>query len=108
MHFHNVNDRASYEMASRIASELPRRPEWIELARANLRRWKQGRSDDPSTVRNCDEWLEILKRPVAEVCAILTAPTDEGQRLRSNTPFAGTLAPREVWSIKKRVRNETV
>jgi len=45
-----------------------------------------------------------LARPVAEICAALIAETEEGQRLRQNSPFAGVLPPDEVWEIKSRLR----
>jgi CRISPR/Cas system-associated endoribonuclease Cas2 len=34
----------------------------------------------------------------------LCAETEEGQRLRQNSPFAGVLSPAEVWEIKSRLR----
>jgi len=36
----------------------------------------------------------------------LTTQSDEGQRLRQNSPFAGVLPPQEVWEIKRRMRND--
>lgn len=105
---HEYQDRCSLEMAERIASELPRRPEWIALARGNLERWSARNSASLSLLRCYAEWRGLLERPVEEVCAVLTARTDEGQRLRQNSPFAGALSPREVWEIKRRLRDETV
>jgi hypothetical protein len=102
---HDFQDRVSLEIARRIASELPVRPEWVKLARENLDRWSERNSGSMSLLRCYAEWRAILDRPVAEICAILTASTDEGQRLRQNSPFAGALAPREVWDIKDRLRH---
>ena len=42
-----------------------------------------------------------------EIAAILVQRTDEEQRLRQNSTFAGALAPREVWAIKERRRRAT-
>lgn len=103
---HDYQDRVSLELARRIASELPRRPEWVSLARENLDRWSGLNADAPGLLRCYSQWREILDRPVSDVCAILTAQTDDGQRLRQNSPFAGALPPGEVWEIKRRLRNE--
>jgi hypothetical protein len=105
---HEYQDRVSMEIARRIAAELPRRPEWVELARGNLDRWMRLNADAPGLMRCYTEWRAILEKPVSEVCAILTAATDEGQRLRQNSPFPGVLSPKEVWEIKRRFRNEKI
>ena len=78
---------------------LPSHPEWLALARENLERWSLLNRESPSL-------LGLLDRPLAEVCAILTSKTDEGQRLRQNSPFAGVLTPKAVWEIKRRLRDE--
>ena len=104
---HSFQDAVSLEMARRIANGLPRHPEWLEFARTNLNRWSRQNGNAPSLLRCYDEWRELLERPVAEICRILTAQTEEGQRIRQNSPFAGILAPIEVWEIKRRLRHAT-
>ncbi|MBX3377726.1 MAG: hypothetical protein KF678_12070 [Phycisphaeraceae bacterium] len=103
---HEYQDRVSLEMARRVALGLPSNPEWITLARENLARWKQVNHDAPGLLRAYSEWESILDRPVAEICGVLLQETDEGQRLRQNSPFAGVLSAAEVWDIKRRVRHE--
>lgn len=103
---HEILDRASLEMARRIASELPRRPDWLALARENLDRWSGLNRDAAGLLRCYEEWRAILARPLPEIVAILTAESDEGQRLRQSSPFAGALSPQEVWAIKRRVRDD--
>lgn len=103
---HLVNDRVSLELARRVAGELARRPEWVEVARGNLARWRELNANAPRLLRCGEEWEGILDRPVAEVVAILTAETDEGQRLRQNSPFTGCLSAAEVWEIKRRIRDD--
>jgi hypothetical protein len=105
-HGHEHLDRASLEMARRIAAELPRRPEWLSLARENLSRWSRRNHNAPGLLRCYQEWQTILERPVSEVCAVLTQENDEGQRLRQNSPFAGALTPQEIWAIKERARRD--
>jgi len=105
---HEYQDRVSFEIARRIASELPQRPEWMEMARANLKRWSTANSDAPSLLTCYTEWASLLDKPVPSICAVLTAQTDEGQRLRQTSPFAGALSPQDVWEIKRRLRHEEV
>lgn len=93
-------------MGRLIAAELPRRPEWITLARENLDRWSRLNAGAPSLLRCYQEWKCLLDLPVSEICAILTAMTDEGHRLRQNSPFAGALSPQAVWEIKRRFRHD--
>ena len=104
---HSFQDAVSFEMARRIAQALPEHPEWLDTARANLERWKARNKSTPSLLQCDEEWVEILARPIQEICTILTADTDEGQRLRQNTPFVGILTPQEVWKIKARHRHGT-
>lgn len=104
---HFQRDRVSLGLAKRIAAQLPARPDWIDLARNNLDRWSKRNADSPGLIRCYQEWQRILARPVEEVCAVLTAETDEGQRLRQSNPFAGVFPPRELWDLKRALRDET-
>ena len=104
---HTFQDAVSLELARRIAFGLPVHPEWLEFARANLERWSQQNSQAPSLLRCYNEWREMLMRPLEEICAVLTAETDDSRRLRQNSPFAGLLPPTEVWEIKARLRHAT-
>ena len=103
---HEYQDRVSLEMARRIALELERRPEWLALARENLVRWSERNKDAPGLLRCYAEWGGILEKRACEIAAILTAETDEGQRLRQSSPFAGAIPAAEVWEIKQRVRHD--
>jgi hypothetical protein len=101
---HDVVDRVSLEMARRVAARLRADPSLLEAARGNLERWKQRNAESPGLLRNYREWEGILKRPLDEIIAILCADTEEGQRLRQNSPFTGVLAKEEVLGIKKEFR----
>ena len=101
---HEVQDQVSLELARRVAAGLPKHPEWVELARANLDRWSRQNQDATALLRCYAEWRQFLSRPAEEIAAILTADTSEAQRLRQNSPFAGVLSPQEVWEIKSCVR----
>ena len=102
---HEYQDRVSLEIHRRVAAGLAARADWMTLARENLARWMERNTEAPGLMRCYREWLEILDRStVDQVCAIVTAETDEGQRLRQNSPFVGMLGPREVWEIKRTLR----
>jgi hypothetical protein len=103
---HDLHDRISLEIARRVAAELPHRPEWLALARENLQRWRTINADAPSLLRCYDEWAALLDRPIPDIIRALTADTPDSQRIRQNSPFAGALPPRDVWSIKHRFRHE--
>jgi hypothetical protein len=104
---HELQDAVSLELARRVAARLRASPSPLAAAQANLDLWSRRNADTPSLLRCYAEWREILQRPVEDICAVLCAETDEGQRLRQNSPFAGVLAPAEVWEIKSRLRHAT-
>jgi len=101
---HEVQDQVSLELGRRVAAGLSEHPEWLELARANLKRWVHQNQSAPGLLRCYAEWRQLLSRPLAEITTILTEETDEAQRLRQNSPFVGVLNPKEVWEIKSRLR----
>jgi hypothetical protein len=102
---HSITDQVSLELARRIAERLRRRPEVLDFARANLLRWSQQKNSAPSLLRCYAEWQQILSRPVEEICTLLCSESDNAQRLRQNSPFAGVLTPTEVWEVKSRFRH---
>ena len=104
---HERIDEISLEMGRRVVSRLREQPSLMLLARDNLARWTRRNSDAPSLLTCYSEWEEILRRPLEQVCELLTADTEEARRLRQNSPFAGFLSPREVWSLKQAGRHVT-
>ena len=77
--------------------------EVIRIAQANLDRWLASESFASGPERGALlEWKRILDRcSPGEIRAIITEDTDEGQRLRSSSPFAGVLSAEErkkTWS----------
>jgi hypothetical protein len=104
---HSAQDEVSLELARRIQEGLAGHPEWLAQARANLDRWSQRNRNAPSLLRCYDEWRKLLEKPVSEICAVLIARTEEGQRLRQNSPFVGMLPAAEVWAIKAQRRHAT-
>ncbi|HWB53596.1 MAG TPA: hypothetical protein VG722_05365 [Tepidisphaeraceae bacterium] len=104
---HRISDAVSLEIARRISHGLANHPEWIELAKSNLNRWSRLNSEAPGLLACYAQWRQILDQPVNDIAMRLVAETDEGQRLRQNSPFAGVLSAREIWQIKRRIHEAT-
>ena len=102
---HAEADQVSLELGRRIAERMRWQPETVDFARANLVRWSQQNIAVPSLLRCYAEWQQILSRPVEEICELLCSESDNAQRLRQNSPFAGVLSPTEVWVVKTRFRH---
>ncbi len=70
----------------------------LERARQNLNRWTQGNTFGGGKLSSLEEWREILALAhVDQLIEIMTDTSDEGQRLRSSSPFAGTLSSKSYW-----------
>ena len=102
---HLETDQVSLELGRRIAERMRRQPEVVAFARANLARWSQQNASVPSLLRCYAEWQQILSRPVEEICQLLCSESDDAQRLRQNSPFAGVLTPTDDWEVKSRFRH---
>lgn len=74
----------------------------LNRARNNLRRWAKVHEGTGSAAALA-EWQTLLDtRTVGELVAIITEDSDEGQRLRSSTPFAGILSLEERKVLRQR------
>lgn len=87
---------------------LLREAEVLQIARNNLERWLKRESFAGSERFALLEWQEILENSTAkEIVKIITQDTDEGQRLRSSSPFARVLSESErekIWSECAEIR----
>ncbi|MBI3922863.1 MAG: hypothetical protein HY318_15690 [Armatimonadetes bacterium] len=103
MRTHQRIDERSLAMAKAIVTRIDTDPKREGLARANsvCERWEK---QHPSSCNR--EWLRLLAKPWGEVRAILLDGTDEGRRLRQNSPFCGILTPEERWEIYRRFRDD--
>lgn len=100
---HEVIDQRSLELHRAIVRRLQENPGLFDVARQNLHRWLSRNSDSKSLVCCYREWLQLLdERTPDQICELLVDESEEGRRLRQNSPFAGILKPREVWDIKRR------
>jgi hypothetical protein len=104
---HELLDEISLELGCRTAARLRQQPNLLQLAHDNLARWSTQNAGAPALLRCYQEWRKLLNKSLEEICAVLTSESDEGQRLRQNSPFAGVLPAREVWEVKQRFRHAT-
>ncbi len=84
-----------------VAERLRAEPETVlERAHRNLNRWTEGDAFGPGERTSLEEWREILgEADVDHLIEIITDSSDEGQRLRSSSPFVGALSPQERLEI---------
>jgi hypothetical protein len=84
-----------------VADRLRAEPEAVlERARRNLHRWTEGDAFGPGELASLEEWQRILgEADVDRLIEIMTDASDEGQRLRSSSPFVGALSPEERLEI---------
>jgi len=101
---HRLQDETSLAMHARVVEELERDPSLVRIASENIARWSRRNADSPGLMACYAEWGTILARGLAEVVRVLKDKSEEGDRLRQNSPFAGILTPQEVWRIKSEVR----
>ena len=97
---HELQDAVSLELARRVAARLRASPALMEVGRSNLARWSRQNAGAPSPLRCYAEWQALLAHPVEDICELLCSESENAQRLRQNSPFAGILSPAEVWEIK--------
>ena len=90
---HRLAEARSLVMHTVIAEKIQTNPALIAHAQQNLRRWRRHREGSAPTWM--DEWRSILKRPQAEIAAIICEPSERGARLRQSSPFAGALSNQE-------------
>lgn len=102
-----VHDRVSLALASAVASGLASHPEWIDLARGNIASWKARNQDSPQLLACYAEWEAVLEQAPEAIARLLVEPGDRGQRMRQSSPFAGALAPDEVWRIKQEAKRDS-
>jgi len=92
---HQWIDERSLALHTAVASKLEARPELLDVARQNLRRWLS-----TSAAGALQEWQDVLDRaPLSDVIGLLRSDSADAARLRQSSPFAGVLSPHERRSI---------
>ena len=94
MNWHDVIDERALEMDRVIVRELRADPAKLDLVVA----WIQRFLDDPDYADNLKdaltEWQAIVRKGLPAVLAALEDFSEEGRRMRQNSPFA-VLMPQE-------------
>ncbi|MBL9168719.1 MAG: hypothetical protein JNN07_13330 [Verrucomicrobiales bacterium] len=101
---HELHDEVGLEIAKRVVVQLRSNPDLLNFARTNVKAWRQRNTDAPALLACYKEWEELLNKPMEIICSNLCSETEEGCRLRQNSPFAGLLPPQEIWDIKRTTR----
>jgi hypothetical protein len=90
---HRQHEARSLALHCRAAAKIAANPELLEIARDNLRRWRE--KAGAQVPRYLDEWSRILQRPWPGIASVMTSFDDEAIRLRQSSPFAGILNAEE-------------
>lgn len=99
---HRLLEARSLAMHAVIARKIERDPKLLQIARSNVQRWREQRTEaQPAWL---DEWRELLNQPWEEIAALITEPSENGARLRQSSPFAGILTNQERWRIYEAFR----
>jgi hypothetical protein len=101
---HQQIDMRSLAMAEAIVDIIDADPErcGLEHAQKTCERWLREYGPDP----NVEEWQHILASPWEIIRSVLLDKSDEGARLRQNSPFAGVLPARQRLAIYRKFRDE--
>lgn len=94
----NFSDRFSLSLHRRVADKLREDPNQVlGVANENLERWLAKESFAYGPERKALlEWKGIIENFTPhEIESIIIAETDDGQRLRSSSPFPGILSIEE-------------
>ncbi len=105
----NFVDLFSLSLHAKIAEKmLVNEAEVLRIAGENLERWLKSESFVGSERNALIEWKKILENStLEEIRKIITQDNDEGQRLRSSSPFVGVLSEEErekIWSKCAEIR----
>lgn len=97
-HPHAHLDRLNLEMDRATADKIRTRPGLVEIARANLRRWRERNGGQLALAHQ--EWERVLRFLSPEQLAdFLVADTPKANRLRQSSPMAGILSDEERLAI---------
>lgn len=107
---HQFIDKLVLAYHREIAARLLASPdEVLSRARNNLKRWLAAHEPGSAEARCLEEWQRLLEtKSVDELVAIITEDSDEGQRLRSSTPFTGILSLQERKELRARCEEEPI
>lgn len=94
-------DFRSLEMHRLIAEKILLDNSLINVAKNNIERWKV-QNEFPQTY--LDDWMNYINQGIGPLVLFMVSETEEGQRLRSSSPFAGVLSNTERLEIFKKFK----
>lgn len=86
---HRLADARSLAIHVVLAEQALKDPALVNRAKALLARWE--RQQQPHIAPWLKEWQNLVRRPVGELLATMTALTEDGARLRQSSPFSPLL-----------------
>src|ERR1700735_2774723 len=89
---HRLLEVRSLVIHTFIARKLMNDPSLLSKPKQNLANWAKRWNQTPHWAR---EWKKILDRPVAEIAALISEPSEYGAKLRQSSPCAGLLTEEE-------------
>lgn len=96
---HALADATSLALHEEVARRLLADPEVLRRARARVAAW-----GDEVHPHYRARWSEVLSSTNGEICALLTADSEEARDLRQVSPFAGAIDAATRWRIWREVR----
>jgi hypothetical protein len=100
---HRIGELRSRAYHRAIAGRLVDDPSIVTRARTQVDTWEQAGSLHPNLAAL---WRDVLALPAQRLVERLVEDSEQMTLLRSSSPFAGELAPRERWQIWEAVRRE--
>lgn len=103
MNWHEVIDERSYEMHQVIVDVLRRDPEKLKPVVEWIQRFLADPEFSIHAKDDLTEWLELIKaRGLPGVLEALSDRSEEGKRMRQNSPFAVIMPQEERLRILRR------
>ncbi|MBI2378713.1 MAG: hypothetical protein HYV07_32260 [Deltaproteobacteria bacterium] len=96
---HELGELRSLELHRVVGARLRERPDLVERACARVDVLE---ASGVMHGRYAEEWRSLLRGPLEELLRALSDPAKSS--LRSTSPFAGMVSPRERWHIWREVR----
>lgn len=99
MIYPHEGDNFALELHVRIAERLRHDPSLIEVAKITMNRWLQNNPSWSSKIA-IEEWQDLIENlSLDELIDEMLQEDDEGQRIRSNSPFCGIISQEESKNI---------
>lgn len=97
-----TSDYRSLEIHRLVAQKVERNPFLLQKAIDNIKRWKNQNANPQPYL---DDWMNHIDQGVEHLLSFLRSESDEGQRLRSSSPFVGIITQEERKEIFERFAN---